>query len=94
MGGSVLRAPVLAVPDGRGGRSEAAGGGVYADAVNGKHERLGSTPSAHRKAPEIKAVWARSGAWPPRAQTERARSLSPVVVDHDAGTLGQPKTQL
>jgi hypothetical protein len=68
--------------------------GVYADAVNGKHERLGSTPRAHRKAPEIKAVWARSGAWPPRAQTERARSLSPVVVDHDAGTLGQPKTQL
>jgi len=46
MGGSVLRAPVLAVPDGPGGRSEAAGGGgVYADAVNGKHERLGSTPA-------------------------------------------------
>ena len=35
-------------------------------------------------APVSTEVWARSGAWPPRAQTERARKLDPLEDDHAA----------
>lgn len=41
-----------------------------------------------------KKAWARSGAWPPRAQTERARSLGPFEEDHALRFLSNAKTQL
>src|SRR5690349_14415911 len=41
-----------------------------------------------------KKVWARSGAWPPRAQTERARSLDPFADDHAVRFLSNARTQL
>jgi hypothetical protein len=44
--------------------------------------------------PDAKKAWARSGAWPPRAQTERARSLGPFAEDHAARFLSNARTQL
>jgi hypothetical protein len=43
---------------------------------------------------ERKKAWARSGAWPPRAQTERARSLGPFADDHAVRFLSNARTQL
>src|SRR5579863_10513750 len=39
-------------------------------------------------------VWARSGAWPPRAQTAKGESLNPVTFDHAARFLRHARTQL
>lgn len=47
-----------------------------------------------RTCPDTKNAWARSGAWPPRAQTERARSLGPFEDDHALRFLSNAKTQL
>jgi hypothetical protein len=44
--------------------------------------------------PDAKKAWARSGAWPPRAQTERARSLGPFADDHAVRFLSNARTQL
>jgi hypothetical protein len=41
-----------------------------------------------------KKAWARSGAWPPRAQTERARSLGPFADDHAVRFLSNARTEL
>jgi hypothetical protein len=54
-------------------------------------EQIGKADAA---ACDEQAVWARSGAWPPRAQTGKGENLTPVTADHPAGTLRHPKTQL